>query len=57
VTAAVLDDAMKETSLIFVKKSPVLFVGVLNNHKCFIIASRHIQRYITPGQYFGVDKN
>jgi len=57
VTAAVLSDSMKETSLIFVKKSPVHFVGVLNNHERFIIAGRHIQRYIAPRQYFGVDKN
>jgi hypothetical protein len=54
VTAVVLSDAMKGT---FVKKSPVIFVGVLNSHKRFIIASSHIQRYIAPGQYFGVNKS
>ena len=57
VTAGMLIGAMKEISLIFVKKSPVIFVGVLNNHKRFIIASRHIQRYIAPEQYFDADKN
>jgi hypothetical protein len=57
VTAAVLNGAMKEPSLIFVKKSPVLFVVGLNNRKRFTIANRRIQRYIAPGQYFGVDKN